>query len=204
MALSGFSIGTTTGCPGVSTTSSAIWPSVRPSTVRAPELIRLAFFSSRATSATPPASNMSVATKSPPGFMLATMGVRPAIESNSSIENGMPSSEAMASRCSTPLVDPPVAATEATAFSIDSRVMMCDGRMSSRTSCITIRPHSSAASPLPRLSAGMPFRPAGLMPRNSSAVDMVLAVNWPPHAPAAGIALDSTSCSSAASILWAL
>ena len=41
----------------------------------------------------------------------------------------------------------------------------------------------------------------GLMPRNSSAVAIVLAVNWPPHAPAAGHATDSSSCRSAASIL---
>ena len=44
----------------------------------------------------------------------------------------------------------------------------------------------------------MPFSPAGLRPRNSSIVDIVLAVNWPPHAPAAGQATDSSSCSSSA------
>ena len=38
------------------------------------------------------------------------------------------------------------------------------------------------------------------MPRNSSAVAIVFAVNWPPHAPAAGQATDSSSCSSAALI----
>ena len=197
----GVSIGTTTGWPGVSATSSATCPSVRPSTVAAPAWIRSRFFSSRATSATPPASKMSVATNFPPGLRLATIGVRAAIWSNSSIENGIPSSCAIASRCRTPLVDPPVAATDAAAFSIASRVTICDGRTSSRTSCMTSRPHSSAASPLPRLSAGMPFRPAGLMPRNSSAVDIVLAVYWPPQAPAPGQATDSTSCSSSASIL---
>ena len=144
---------------------------------------------------------MSVATYLPPGLRLATIGVRAAIESNSSIENGMPSSWAMARRCRTPFVEPPVAATDAAAFSIASRVMIWDGRTSSRTSCITSRPHSSAASPFVRLSAGMPFIPAGLIPRNSSAVDIVFAVNCPPHAPAPGQAADSTSCSSAPSIL---
>ena len=99
------------------------------------------------------------------------------------------------------MVEPPVAATDAAAFSIASRVMICDGRTSSRTSCITRRPHSSAASPLPRLSAGIPFSPAGLMPRKSSAVAIVLAVNMPPQAPAPGHAADSTACSSAASIV---
>ena len=199
--MSGVSIGTTTGWPGVSTTWSAISPIVRPSTLRAPACTRSRLRSSRATSATPPASKMSVATNLPPGLRLATIGVRAAISSNSSIENGMSSSRAIASRCSTPFVDPPVAATDAAAFSIASRVTMCDGRTSSRSSRIASRPHSSAASPLPRLSAGIPFSPAGLMPRKSSAVDMVLAVNWPPQAPAPGHAADSTSCSSAASIV---
>ena len=44
----------------------------------------------------------------------------------------------------------------------------------------------------------MSFRPAGLIPRNSSASAIVLAVNWPPQAPAAGHATDSSSWSSAA------
>ena len=44
----------------------------------------------------------------------------------------------------------------------------------------------------------MPFSPDGLMPRKSSAIAIVFAVNWPPHAPAPGQATDSSSCSSAA------
>ena len=39
------------------------------------------------------------------------------------------------------------------------------------------------------------------MPRNSSAVDIVLAVNWPPQAPAPGQAADSMAWSSSAVIL---
>ena len=46
----------------------------------------------------------------------------------------------------------------------------------------------------------MSFWPAGLIPRNSSAVAIVFAVNWPPHAPAAGHATPSSSCSSSAVI----
>ena len=34
--------------------------------------------------------------------------------------------------------------------------------------------------------AGMPLSPAGERPRNSSTMDIVLAVYWPPHAPGAG------------------
>jgi hypothetical protein len=50
----------------------------------------------------------------------------------------------------------------------------------------------------------MPFSPAGEMPRNSSAVDIVFAVNWPPQAPAPGQATDSSACTSSADIVPAL
>jgi hypothetical protein len=120
---------------------------------------------------------MSVATKRPPGFRLATIGVRAAISSKSSSSSGTPSSRAIARRWSTPFVDPPVATIDAAAFSSASRVMICDGRTFSRTSCMTRRPASWAASFFDGWSAGIPFSPAGLMPRKSSAVDIVLAVN---------------------------
>ena len=109
----------------------------------------------------------------------------------------MPSSFAIASRCSTPFVEPPVAATDAIAFSIASRVITCEGRMSSRTSRIAIRPASYAASAFAGSVAGTSFSPPGLMPRNSSTVAIVFAVNWPPHAPAPGHAALSISWTSA-------
>ena len=83
---------------------------------------------------------MSVATKRPPGFRLATTGVRAATASKSSSVYGIPSSRAIASRCSTPFVEPPLAATDAAALSSASRVMICDGRTSSRTSRIASLP----------------------------------------------------------------
>ena len=49
--------------------------------------------------------------------------------------------------------------------------------------------------------AGMPFRPPGLMPMNSSAVAIVLAVNWPPQAPGPGQERSSISRSSSSEIL---
>ena len=58
--------------------------------------------------------------------------------------------------------------------------------MSWRTSVMTSSPAWRAASSLAGSSAGMPLRPAGERPRNSSTVDIVLAVNWPPHAPGPG------------------
>ena len=43
---------------------------------------------------------------------------------------------------------------------------------------------------------GTPFSPAGLMPSRSSAMDIVLAVNCPPHAPAPGQATPSSAWTS--------
>ena len=146
--------------------------------------------------ATPPAACRSVATKRPPGFRSTMIGVRSAIASKSSSLRPMPSSAAMASRCSTALVEPPLAATPAMALSMASRVMICDGRTSSRTSRIATRPASAAASDLSGSRAGMPLRPAGLMPRSSIAIDMVLAVNCPPQAPAPGHATSSRAWTS--------
>ena len=124
--------------------------------------------------------------------------MRAEIASKSSIVKSIASSFAIATRWRTPFVEPPVAATEAAAFSIEAFVMICEGRTSRRTRSTTSRPASADASFFDESSAGMSFRPPGLIPRNSSAVAIVFAVNWPPHAPAAGQATDSSSCSSAA------
>ena len=70
--------------------------------------------------------------------------------------NGIPNSRAMAMRCITALVDPPLAATEATALSMARRSTMSAGVTLSRTSCMIIFPACSAALPLPGSVAGMP------------------------------------------------
>ncbi len=51
-------------------------------------------------------------------------GVLVLTRSKSSMSSATPASLAIASRCRTALVEPPVAATEAIAFSIDSLVMI--------------------------------------------------------------------------------
>ena len=140
---------------------------------------------------------MSFACQRPHGFMSAMIGVRAEIRSKSSIVKSMPKSRAIATRWSTAFVEPPVAATDATAFSKDSFVTSDRGVTSSRTSCTARRPSSYAASSFARCIAGMPLVPKGESPRKSRIVDIVLAVNCPPHAPAPGHATDSSSCSSA-------
>ena len=112
----------------------------------------------------------------------------------------IPKSRAIATRWRTPFVEPPVAATEATAFSKDSFVTNERGVTLSRTSWTARRPISYADSSFVRCIAGMPFVPKGESPRKSRIVDIVLAVNWPPQAPAPGQATDSSSWSSASLI----
>ena len=150
---------------------------------------------------TPPASYMSAAAYRPPGRMSAMSGVRSATAVNSSRVSVIPNSAAMAGRWSAALVLPPVAETDAIAFSSERRVTMSAGRMSWRTSVITSSPARRAAASFFGSSAGIPFMPPGDRPRNSSAVAIVLAVNWPPHAPAPGQAPFSTSYSSSSVIL---
>ena len=86
------------------------------------------------------------------------------------------------------------------AFSNASRVIMPRGVAPSRRSAIACRPASRAASAFAAPTAGTAFAPAGLTPRNSSAIAIVLAVNCPPHAPAPGQAASSTAFRRASSM----
>ena len=72
------------------------------------------------TRATPPASYMSDAAYRPPGRMSAMSGVRSTTPAKSSSVSGIPNSDAIAGRWSAALVLPPVADTEAMAFSRDA------------------------------------------------------------------------------------
>ena len=73
--------------------------------------------------------------------------------------------------------------------------------MSERTSSITISPGlDRGLPPCPGASPGCRERPRGEMPRKSITVAIVLAVNWPPHAPAPGQAHASSACTSSSVI----
>ena len=102
----------------------------------------------------------------------------------------------MASRCSTALVEPPVAATEAMAFSNAARVTMSRGRNPFFTASTISRPHRTATSSLRASTCGTAAVPNGDSPMNSITVAMVLAVYCPPQAPAPGQAEFSMSSSS--------
>ncbi len=98
----------------------------------------------------------------------------------------MPASRAIASRCSTALVEPPLATTPAIAFSNDWRVRMSRGLTPRFNRSITSVPQFLATASLTSSTAGTLALPNGATPRNSHAIAIVLAVNWPPQAPAPG------------------
>ena len=147
-----------------------------------------------ATSGLPPAACSSVATKRPDGFRSRSSGTRALMRSKSSSASSRPASCAIAIRCSTALVDPPVVATDAIAFSSDCRVMMSRGRTPPRTRLITRSPAARATSAFFGSVAGTLPLPSAAMPRNSLAIAIVLAVNWPPQAPAPGHAVVFELC----------
>ena len=148
----------------------------------------------------PPARSTSTATYLPPGLRSAINGVRSLTVSKSSIVSGTPASRAIARRCRTALVEPPVAATQAMAFSNALRVRMSLGRTPLRNRSITNFPQRAPTSSLRESVAGMLAVPMGDRPMNSITVAMVLAVYWPPQAPAPGQATSST-CLSSASVM---
>ena len=82
--------------------------------------------------------------------------------------------------------------------------MICRGVMPLRSRSITIRPAWNAISSLCGSGAGTSLKPIGDTPSIMNAVDMVLAVNCPPHAPSPGHAAHSIACSSLSSIRPAL
>ena len=107
----------------------------------------------------------------------------------------------MASRCSTALVEPPVAATEAMAFSKAARVQMASGRTSFLTASRITRPQCAATSFLRGSACGTMAVLSGDRPISSITVAIVLAVNWPPQAPAPGEAQSSMCLNSDFEIL---
>ena len=98
-------------------------------------------------------------------------------------------------------MEPPVAATAAIAFSSEPLVMIELGFRSSSSSLMTSFPASTQTSSLRGSMAGTEALSIGEMPITSNAVAIVLAVNWPPHAPGPGQAACSSADSSASSIL---
>ena len=127
---------------------------------------------------------------------------RPGADSREIIEREVDlASWAIASRCSTALVDPPSAITVVMAFSKASLLRMSDGLIPRLTSATTPSPARLQSSFFAAETASCAELFARLMPSASIADAIVFAVYMPPHEPGPGIAVDSTSFSSASSIL---
>src|SRR5215471_2670581 len=94
------------------------------------------------------------------------------------------SSRAMASRCSTALVDPAVAMTTVAALRNAVLVMICDGRRSAARAATAAAPVRRARSVRSADTAGADASPGSVMPSTSAHMDIVLAVYMPAHEPA--------------------
>ena len=137
----------------------------------------------------------------PPGFMSAMCGTLAAMRLKSSSSSSTPASLAMASRCSTALVEPPSAEVTAIAFSNASLVMIIRGVMPRRIMFTTASPARRASSSRRLSIAGGEAVPGSDMPIASAIELIVLAVNMPPQAPSPGQALRSISPSSSSVIV---
>ena len=145
-----------------------------------------AFSSILSTCGTPPARWKSTATYLPDGFKSHSTGTFCRTRSKSSIVHSTSAAEAIARKCSTALVEPPVAITSAIAFSIDLRVMMSRGFRSRLIASTSTRADAAAESAFSGSGDAICDEPSRLMPSASNDDDIVLAVNMPPHAPTVG------------------
>ncbi|CAL1692820.1 hypothetical protein MMB232_03002 [Brevundimonas subvibrioides] len=189
--MTGASIVVTTCWPGASSASAASANRLRPETVGV-FMILPAAASRWATSRVPPAAYRCDARNRPPGFRSQITGASTQASWQSSMPKSMPASVAMAVRCMTALVDPPEAEQAMAAFFRLARVMYLRAVSPANTRSTISRPHRSPSDALAGSTAGTSLAPIGDSPIIDSAMAMVLAVNWPPQAPAPGQAALST------------
>ncbi len=157
--------------------------------------------SSLITTGTPPIRSRSTMTYRPPGLRSAMCGVCLPIRSNSSMARSMPASWAMAGRCRTAFVDPPIAQATAMAFSKARRVMMSDGRISLSSSPTTASPEAWESPSRRGSRAGIDADIGSDIPSASEIAAIVFAVNMPAQDPAPGQAARSSSPRSASDIV---
>ena len=107
----------------------------------------------------------------------------------------------MARKCSTALVEPPVAITRVTAFSMALRVTMSRGLRSFLIASTSTRAESAAESAFSGSGEAICEEPSKLIPSASNDDDMVLAVYMPPQAPTLGQAFFSMPTKSSSLIV---
>ena len=129
----------------------------------------------------------------PEGLRSQSTGTFLRIRSKSSIVHSTPAVWAIARKCSTALVEPPVAMITATAFSMLFRVTMSRGFRFCRTASTSTLAAALALATISSWTLAIVLEPGRLMPSASIAELMVLAVYMPPHEPEPGIARRSIS-----------
>ena len=139
----GLDTGRMTSCLGSHFTSRRFSARVLPVTVMQSPCKKPASRRTLSKTGTPPASNMSLATKRPPGFKSARYGVFLKISATANKSKSIPHSCAIAGRCSAAFVEPPVAATTTAAFSSDFRVTISRGRIRRASNSMTALPLST-------------------------------------------------------------
>ncbi|MPM54804.1 hypothetical protein SDC9_101584 [bioreactor metagenome] len=118
--------------------------------------------------------------------MSARWGTRSPIRLKSPSARSTSASWAIASRCSTALVEPPSAISRVMAFSNASRVRMSRTVMPCRSRSTTASPERWAYVSRRRSAAGGAAEPGSDMPSASASEAIVLAVYIPPQAPSPG------------------
>ena len=108
----------------------------------------------------------------------------------------------MAGRCSAALVEPPVAATTAAAFSRPVRVTRSRGSgPPASNAAMTAWPARRAMPCRSEKTAGIIDEPSGARPSASDTMPIVFAVNWPGQAPMVGAQTSSSSLTSCSGIV---
>ncbi|KAH3659803.1 hypothetical protein OGATHE_005848 [Ogataea polymorpha] len=150
------------------------------------------------TAGVPPNFCKSAITYFPEGLKSPSNGVFSEMAWKSSIVRSTLAELAMASRCKTALVDPPVAITYAMAFSNAGLVMMSRGVNPERSKVFIDSPMLSHSIIFSFDTAGAEDEPGRDIPITSAAEAMVLAVYIPPQDPGPGQACRTISflCSS--------
>ena len=115
------------------------------------------------------------------------------VRSKSSSVRSMPRRPAIASRCTTELVDPPTAATATIALRNDSFVITSLGLRSLRTMSTISRPDSCDFDSSSACAAGVPANPGIVMPSASATTAIVEAVPIVLQCPLPGI-IDCSDC----------
>src|SRR6266542_2360191 len=128
----------------------------------------------------PPARCRSTVRYLPEGLRSHSTGTLLRTRSKSSIVHSTPAACAMARKCSTALVEPPIAMTTAIAFSIASRVTMSRGLRSFFTASTSTRADSRVERTFSSCGFAIVDENGRLMPSASKAALIVLAEYMPP------------------------